>query len=144
MSCNGNCDECDNFLDGYKQLTSYTAGSNPLPQSQWVVENSAVVMRTVPALTEFISAVDLFHSSIWNQVKKNGVLKVSVMSGTVKFLTTPMGSTGAVDYGDIAPKQFIIETGELMGFNWASSDSALVRIEAYGKVSLKPTIKQAS
>lgn len=128
--------ECDKYLESRKQLTTYTDASKSLPQNQWVVEHSAVVMHTVPVLTEFISMANLFHSSIWNQVKKNGVLKVTVLTGgTVKLLTTPMGATGAVDFGDIPSEVFILETHELMGASWASPNAAVVRVEAYGKAA---------
>lgn len=130
MSCS--C-ECDEYLESYKQLTSYTAASKRLPQSQWVVEHPAVVMHTVPALTEFVAAANLFHSSIWNQVKKNGVLKVTIISGTVVLLTIPMGPTGAVDFGDNAEEKFILETHEVMVASWASPDGAVVRVEAFSK-----------
>lgn len=130
MSCS--C-ECDKFLESYKQLTSYTAASKSLPQNQWIVEHSAVAMHTVPALTQFVSAANLFHPSIWNQVRKNGVLRVTIISGTVSLLTIPMGPTGAVDYGDTAEEKFILEAHEVMVASWASPDDAVVRVEAYAK-----------
>lgn len=129
MSCG-----CDDFLKGYKQLTTYTQETESLPPSQKVVEHSAVQDYTVPSTTEFISLVEIFHSSIWDKVVKNaGILRITVLSGTVKILTVPMGSTGAVDFGEASPEIFILESHELMGSNWASPDGAIVRVEAYGK-----------
>lgn len=127
--CGCTC-ECSKVKQGKQCLTKYTPMSLCLPPSQWVVADPGVKTVTVPATTQFLSLANLFSKAIMHEVCKDGCIEVQVLTGTVKFLSKPMGPTGCETFGEVTAKKFLLDPTDITHGSWCSPDGATVRMVA--------------